>query len=126
MKYIFLLVISSCSMLGLNESEDEAEVMAKASKNSSEEYKSEEKKIVEEGDRQEEAAQKEVEASKHEEGDQEFTNIKDKRLDSIEFSLADIKSTLEEMKSFLEENSEKIKVLEKPLALALFQIGQVA
>ena len=92
MKYIFLLVISSCSMLGLNESEDEAEVMAKASKNSSEEYKSEEKKIVEKViDRKK--LHKKVEASKQEEGDQEFTNIKDKRLDSIEFSLADIKST---------------------------------
>ncbi len=107
MKYIFLLVLSSCSMLGFDGSEEELETMANASKNRSEKYESEEAEIVKEADQQEKDQQH---------GSNE---VQDKRLDSLEFSLADIKSTLEEMKSFLEENSEKIKVLEKAFSLGI-------
>lgn len=56
---------------------------------------------------------------KQEQKAKEIEKFQEERLNSIEFSLADIKSTLEEMKSFLEQNSEKIKVLEKAFSLGI-------
>ena len=93
MKYIILFIISSCSMVGFNGPDDKKE-----------EVKASEK-----------AAQDKVVVEEHKKQNLE----QDKRLNSVEYSIADIKSTLEEVKSFLDENSEKIKVLEKAFSLGI-------
>ena len=100
MKYIILFIISSCSMVGFNGPDDKKE-----------EVKASEK-----------AAQDKVVVEEHKKQNLE----QDKRLNSVEYSIADIKSTLEEVRrASLMKIQRKSKYLKRHLVWGSFQIERV-